>query len=46
MAVAPLTFFKDKIMLHCFPEIKCQQGFTTEIAYYVFNLSGYTVVNA
>ena len=25
--------FKDKIMLHCFREVKCQQGFTTEIWY-------------
>ena len=25
--------FKDKIMLHCSAEMKCQQGFTTEIGY-------------
>ena len=25
--------FKDKIMLHCFLEMKCQQVFTTEIGY-------------
>ena len=23
--------FKDKIMLHCFREVKCRQGFTTGI---------------
>ena len=23
--------FKNKIMLHCFREVKCNQGFTTEI---------------
>ena len=33
LAVAPLTLFKDKITLHCSAEIKCQQGFTTEIGY-------------
>ena len=25
--------FKDKIILHCFPEMKCQQGFLTEVGY-------------
>ena len=25
--------FKDKIVLHCFREVKCQQGFTTEVSY-------------
>ena len=25
--------FKDKIMLHCFREVKCQQGFTTGVIY-------------
>ena len=38
--------FKDKIMLHCFPEMKRQQDFTTEIEYWVFDILGYTVVNA
>ena len=33
LALASLTFFKDKIMLHCSPEVKCQEGFTTEIGY-------------
>ena len=37
--------FKDKLMLHCFPEMKCQQGFTTEIGYSVGNVLGYTMVN-
>ena len=46
LALASLTFFKDKIMLHCSPEVKCQEGFTTEIGYQVFNLLGYIVVNA
>ena len=27
--------FKDKIMLHCFREVKFQQGFTPGIRYYV-----------
>ena len=32
--------FKDKIMLHCFRELKCQQGFTPEIRYQVYNVLG------
>ena len=31
LPVAPLKFFKDNIMLYCFPEMKSHQGFTTEI---------------
>ena len=27
--------FKDKILLHCFREVKCQQDFTTEVIYYL-----------
>ena len=38
--------FKDKIIIRCFPEMKCHQGFTTEIGYCAFNLLGYTVMNA
>ena len=38
--------FKDKIIIRCFPEMRCQQGFTTEIGYCAFNLLGYTVMNA
>ena len=37
--------FKDKLMLHCFPEMTCQLGFTTEIGYSVGNVLGYTMVN-
>ena len=33
LTVAPLTFFKDNIMLHYSPEMKCHQGFTTKIGY-------------
>ena len=29
--------FKDKIMLHCFKEVRCKQGFTTETLYYLYN---------
>ena len=32
--------FKDKIMLHCFREIKYRQGFTTEIRHWVYNVLG------
>ena len=38
--------FKAEIMLHCLPEMKCQQNFTTEIGCQVYNLLGYTVENA
>ena len=33
IVLGPLTFSKDKIMLHCSPQMKCQQSFTTEIGY-------------
>ena len=29
--------FKDKIMFYCFGEVKCKQGFTTGIWYYLYN---------
>ena len=35
--------FKDKSMLHCFGEVKCKQGFTTGIWYYLYNALGLTV---
>ena len=34
--------FEDKIMLHCSAEMKRQQGITTEIGYYVFDILGYS----
>ena len=34
--------FEDKIMLHCSAETKRQQGITTEIGYYVFDILGYS----
>ena len=33
--VLVLWVFKDKIMLHCFREVKCQQSNTTGIYYWV-----------
>ena len=35
--------FKDKIMLYCFREMKCKQGFTTGTWYYLYNSLGVTV---
>ena len=35
--------FKDMIMLYCFGEVKCKQGFTTGIRYYLYNALGLTV---
>ena len=35
--------FKEKIMLYCFAEVKCKQGFTTWISYYLYNALGLTV---
>ena len=35
--------FTDKIMLYCFREMKCKQGFTTRIWYYLYNDLGFTV---
>ena len=32
--------FKDKIMLYCFREVKCEQGFTTEIWNLLYNALG------
>ena len=32
--------FKDKIMLYCFMKVKCRQGFTTEIWYYLLKALG------
>ena len=29
--------FTDKIMLHCFREVKCEQGCTTRIWYWLYN---------
>ena len=29
--------FKNKIMLYCFREEKCEEGFTTGIRYYLYN---------
>ena len=31
---------KDKIMLQCFREVKCEQGFTTGIQYKGYNVLG------
>ena len=33
--VLVLWVFKDKIMLHCFRKVKCQQSNTTGIYYWV-----------
>ena len=35
--------FKDKIMLYCFGKVKCKQGFTTGIWYYLYNTLGLLV---
>ena len=35
--------FEDKIMLYCFGEVKCKQGFTTGIWYCLYNALGLTV---
>ena len=35
--------FKDKIMLHCFGEVKYKQGFTTGIWYYLYDALGLTI---
>ena len=35
--------FKDKIMLYCFRELKCKQGFTTGTSYYLYSALGLTV---
>ena len=35
--------FKDKSMVYCFMEVKCKQGFTTGIWYYLYNALGLTV---
>ena len=35
--------FKGKTRFRCFPEMKFQQGFTTEIGFLVFNLLGLTI---
>ena len=32
--------FKDKIILYCIKEVKYQQGFTTGIWYWVYNIYG------
>ena len=32
--------FKDKIMLYCSGDVKYNQGFTTEIRYYLYNALG------
>ena len=38
--------FKDKIMLYCFGEVKCKQGFTTGIWYYLYMIyNAYIIPN-
>ena len=38
--------FKDKIMLYCFLEVKCKQGFTTGIWYYLYMIyNAYIIPN-
>ena len=32
--------FKNKIMLYCLREVKCQQGFTTGVGCQVYNVLG------
>ena len=35
--------FKDKILLYCFREVKCKQGFTTGISYYLYSSLDVTI---
>ena len=35
--------FKDKIMLYCFGEVKCKQGFTKGIWYDLYKALGVTI---
>ena len=35
--------FKDKILLRCFREVKCEKGFTTGTWYYLYSGLGITM---